>query len=65
VFHTRCPRKLGEICSTTEPPLADIQPGHAIRCHIPVDELRRLQGADPKSDGPAMPTGAGSEAPSR
>ena len=60
VFHTRCPRRLGEICSTTEPPLADIEPGHAIRCHIPVDELRRLQGADPESGGPAMATGAGS-----
>jgi len=46
VFHTRCPRRLGEICSTTEPPLADVEPGHAIRCHIPVDELRRLQGND-------------------
>jgi peptide/nickel transport system ATP-binding protein len=46
VFHTRCPRRLGEICSTVEPPLADVEPGHAIRCHIPVDELRLLQGGD-------------------
>ena len=65
VFHTRCPRKLGEICETTEPPLAESEPGHAIRCHIPLDELRRLQGADPESGGPAMATGAGSETPSR
>ncbi len=43
VFHTRCPRKLGAICETTEPPLADAEPGHAIRCHIPLEELRRLQ----------------------
>ena len=43
VFHTRCPRFLGTICETTEPPLADSEPGHAIRCHIPIDELRRLQ----------------------
>jgi peptide/nickel transport system ATP-binding protein len=43
VFHTRCHRKLGEICETTEPLLAQAEPGHAIRCHIPIDELRRLQ----------------------
>ncbi|MGZ4197976.1 MAG: ABC transporter ATP-binding protein [Solirubrobacteraceae bacterium] len=43
VFHTRCPRKIGEICETTEPPLAEAEAGHAIRCHIPIDELRRLQ----------------------
>ena len=53
VFHTRCPRFLGEICSTVEPPLADVEPGHAIRCHIPVDELRRLQLADEESVPPA------------
>ena len=43
VFHTRCPRYLGEICDTKEPPLAEAEAGHAIRCHIPIDELRRLQ----------------------
>jgi peptide/nickel transport system ATP-binding protein len=43
VFHTRCPRYLGKICDTTEPPLAEAEPGHAIRCHIRLDELRRLQ----------------------
>ena len=43
VFHTRCPRFLGDICVNTEPPLAESEPGHAIRCHIPLEELRRLQ----------------------
>jgi peptide/nickel transport system ATP-binding protein len=43
VFHTRCPRYLGDICNTTEPPLREDGDGHAIKCHIPVDELRRLQ----------------------
>ncbi|MGZ4327144.1 MAG: dipeptide ABC transporter ATP-binding protein [Solirubrobacteraceae bacterium] len=43
VFHTRCPRKIGAICETAEPPLAEAEAGHAIRCHIPIDELRRLQ----------------------
>ncbi len=44
VFHTRCPRKLGAICEETEPPLAEVETGHLMRCHIPVGELRRLQG---------------------
>ena len=39
VFHTRCPRFLGDICENTEPPLAEAEPGHAIRCHIPIEEL--------------------------
>jgi peptide/nickel transport system ATP-binding protein len=43
VFHTRCPRKIGKICETEEPRLDESEPGHAIRCHIPLDELRRLQ----------------------
>ena len=46
VFHTRCPRKIGAICETTEPPLAEAEAGHAIRCHIPLDELERLQGPE-------------------
>jgi peptide/nickel transport system ATP-binding protein len=46
VFHTRCPRKIGAICETTEPPLAEAEAGHAIRCHIPLDELQRLQGSE-------------------
>ncbi|QPC94248.1 ABC transporter ATP-binding protein [Mesorhizobium sp. INR15] len=45
VFNTRCPRKLGAICEQQEPPLAEAQPGHAIRCHIPYAELARLQKA--------------------
>jgi peptide/nickel transport system ATP-binding protein len=45
VFHTRCPRRLASgLCESIEPPLAEVEPGHAIRCHIPVVELRRLQG---------------------
>ena len=42
-FHTRCPRRLGEICETTEPDLREERPGHGIRCHIPLADLRRLQ----------------------
>lgn len=43
VFHTRCPRKIGAICEQQEPPLAEAEPGHTIRCHIPYAELARLQ----------------------
>jgi peptide/nickel transport system ATP-binding protein len=43
VFHTRCPRKIGAICEQEQPPLAEAEAGHFIRCHIPIEELRRLQ----------------------
>ncbi len=44
VFHTRCPRRLNTgICESTEPPLLEEEPGHQIRCHIPLAELRELQ----------------------
>ena len=47
VFHTRCPRFLGEICVNEEPPLAEVEPGHHMRCHIPIEELRQLQQSRP------------------
>jgi peptide/nickel transport system ATP-binding protein len=43
VFQTRCPRKVGTICETTEPPLIEAEAGHLMRCHIPLDELRAMQ----------------------
>jgi peptide/nickel transport system ATP-binding protein len=46
VFHTRCPRKVGAICEQEEPPLAEVEAEHFMRCHIPIDELRRLQAAE-------------------
>jgi peptide/nickel transport system ATP-binding protein len=47
VFHTRCPRRLSTgICESTEPPLHEDEPGHLIRCHIPLSELRTLQRND-------------------
>ncbi len=33
-FHTRCPRFLGEVCRTQNPPWQDAGGGHRIRCHI-------------------------------
>jgi len=46
VFHTRCQRKLGAICEETEPPLVEVEGDHHMRCHIPIEELRRLQGKE-------------------
>jgi peptide/nickel transport system ATP-binding protein len=44
VFHTRCPRKLTTgVCESTEPPLLEGEPGHLIRCHIPLADLRKIQ----------------------
>jgi len=45
VFNTRCPRKVGAICEQEEPPFVEVEPGHWMRCHIPIEELRRLQSA--------------------
>jgi peptide/nickel transport system ATP-binding protein len=42
-FHTRCPRKIGSICETDEPPAQDTGDGHKIFCHIPLDDLRVMQ----------------------
>jgi peptide/nickel transport system ATP-binding protein len=47
VFHTRCPRYIGDICKTEEPELKEVEPGHFWRCHYDVDELRTLQQSAP------------------
>jgi peptide/nickel transport system ATP-binding protein len=44
VFHTRCPRRWGDICAQEEPPLKEYEPGHFMRCHIPLEELAAKQG---------------------
>jgi peptide/nickel transport system ATP-binding protein len=44
VFHTRCPRRLANgVCDSTEPELVEVEPGHMMRCHVPIGELRALQ----------------------
>ena len=58
VFHTRCPRKLGPVCEELEPPLhPGAEPGHEIRCHIPVADLHGnthcVSGADAARGGPS------------
>ncbi len=47
VFHTRCPRRLEGLCEVTTPPLVEVEPGHRMACHIPIEELRRLQAPAP------------------
>jgi peptide/nickel transport system ATP-binding protein len=42
VFHTRCPRKLGPLCETLEP-APDTINNHTITCHIPRENLGRVQ----------------------
>lgn len=41
-FHTRCPRKIGDICEKVVPP-ASIEGEHLIFCHIPRQELSAKQ----------------------
>jgi len=52
VFHTRCPRKWGDICAQEQPPLREFEPGHFMRCHIPLEELAAKQGVT--LDGPPI-----------
>jgi peptide/nickel transport system ATP-binding protein len=40
-FHTRCPRRIGEICDTEIPRGQTDGATHRIYCHIPLEELRR------------------------
>jgi len=51
-FATRCPRRVGAICDDVPPPVQQLGDEHRIACHIPADELRRLQT-------PPMATAAG------
>lgn len=38
-FQRRCPRRLGAICDTDAPPWQSPATGHAIRCHISLEDL--------------------------
>jgi len=47
VLNPRCPRKVGSgyesLCESEEPDLNEVEPGHFMRCHIPVAKLKQLQ----------------------
>ena len=53
VFHTRCPRYIGDVCHQQEPELKEVEPGHFWRCHYSVEELRELQKAPTRPRGAA------------
>ena len=38
-FQRRCPRRIGDICDNDAPPWQSTVSGHAIRCHIPLNDL--------------------------
>ena len=59
VFNTRCPRVIRGLCEVTEPPLVEVEPGHMMSCHIPLEELRRLQRRSTDADAPVLTTPAG------
>jgi peptide/nickel transport system ATP-binding protein len=42
-FATRCPRKVGPICDSVAPPAREGRNGHVIYCHIPLDELSKIE----------------------
>jgi len=62
VFNTRCPRVIRGLCEVTEPPLIEVEPGHMMSCHIPLEELRRLQRRSTDADAPVLTTPADEEA---
>ena len=47
VLNPRCPRMAGSgvehLCTSVEPSLTEVEPGHFMRCHIPLDQLREKQ----------------------
>jgi len=42
-FCTRCPRRIGDICDNEMPPDQKVSETHAIKCHIPIEELRKVE----------------------
>jgi peptide/nickel transport system ATP-binding protein len=48
-FHPRCPRKLGTVCETVQPPLVAAGPSHSISCHIPLEALRSVSPVLPSA----------------
>jgi peptide/nickel transport system ATP-binding protein len=41
-FCTRCHRRIGEICDMEMPPEREVADRHVIKCHIPIEELRKI-----------------------
>ncbi|GAB5468184.1 MAG: ABC transporter ATP-binding protein [Rhodospirillales bacterium] len=51
-FHTRCHRKVGDICHSKVPPLVAVEGGHEILCHIPLAELQAMEPVIVQKDTP-------------
>ena len=43
VFHTRCHRFMEGLCDVIDPPVIEIGPGHLSRCHLPADQLGKVE----------------------
>ena len=47
VLNPRCPRMVGSgvehLCISEEPELKEVESGHFMRCHIPIEQLRLIQ----------------------
>ncbi|MFK8026248.1 MAG: ABC transporter ATP-binding protein [Ilumatobacter sp.] len=50
VFHTRCHRAIEGLCEVTEPQMVEIGPGHSIKCHLTVEQLREELHVDPTAE---------------
>ncbi len=58
-FSTRCQRRIGEICDNEPPPVQFNVERHGIACHIPMEELRKVEPVikvSEKHSGPADAT---------
>lgn len=42
-FCTRCHRRIGEICDNEPPPEQVVVDRHVIKCHIPLEELKKVE----------------------
>jgi peptide/nickel transport system ATP-binding protein len=42
-FSTRCHRKIGDICDNEPPPEQTVADRHVIKCHIPLEELKKVE----------------------
>ena len=42
-FCTRCHRRIGDICDNEVPPEIMVADRHAIKCHIPIEELSKIE----------------------
>jgi peptide/nickel transport system ATP-binding protein len=42
-FCTRCHRKIGDICDNEPPPEQVVVDRHVIKCHIPLEELKKVE----------------------